>query len=847
MKCPKCRSDNPETLEFCGGCGTKLGSSEFSHPPSSEDRASFTRTLETTPAGQGQRKLVAGRFELIEELGAGGMGVVYRAYDKKVGEEVALKFLHPEIARDERTVERFRNEIKLARKITHKNVCRIHELHEEGQTLFITMEYVPGQDLRALIKQTGPLSTGRAVSIAKQVAEGLAEAHDLDVIHRDLKPQNIMVDCEGNAKIMDFGIARSLRAIGMTAEGALVGTPDYMSPEQVEGKEADQRSDIYALGVILFEMVTGRVPFEGDSPLSVAYKHKNEIPVAPRSLNTEVPEPLNKLILRCLEKEKENRYQTADELLADLVRIEEGLPISERVLLKARPTIRIAREKPTSLRRFLVPSLALVVLAAAGMILWRFILPNKGALGVSAAGQQTLAVLPFTDLSPAKDQASWCEGIAETLQNSLANVRSLQVCGKYSSFLFKSQDDPREVGKKLNVGKLLTGSFQKAGNQFRFNVQLINTADGTAIWSDKFDGTEEEIFSIQDKIASAAISGMQIGLLEKEKMAVEKRYTNSKEAYNLYLQANHVARPWGEADLKKCIPVYLQATEKDPGFVLPYIRLARVYEQLSWSFNVMPRDEAYGKSKEALKKAFALDSENGEAYGVRADLKYSFENDLAGAELDYQRALQISPRSPLVLQQYYYWFLIAKGQLVEALSGTKLLVEIDPQDPQNYLFLGSELYFLHRYDDSIIAYNKALELDPNHEVTMCWSIFCFLARGQIDKALEMVKRIEPYDQSDYNYFFAVIEAVRGDKVEAEKHFKLLTPGVANGSSGWAAVFYAAMGNRDKALENLIRTYNDKNWSTLTQMFLVHFFDKYRADREFIDLLKKTGFAFRQLP
>ncbi len=433
VKCPKCQFENPAGAVFCAKCATKLGTGA---------QFSVTRTLETTLEGLGKGELFAGRFELIEELGAGGMGIVYRAYDKKVGEEIALKLLHPEIAVDERTVDRFRNEIKLARKITHKNVCRMHELHQDGKQLFITMEYVPGQDLKGLIKQSGALRSGKAISIAKQVTEGLAEAHDLGVIHRDLKPQNIMVDNEGNAKIMDFGIARSLRTAGVTAEGMIIGTPEYMAPEQVEELEADQRTDIYALGAILFEMVTGRVPFEGDSPLSVAYKHKNEIPVAPRKLNAEIPDPLSGLILRCLEKEKENRYQSADELLADLICIEDGLPISERVVLKARPTIRISREKPTGLKRFRVPAIIALALVIAGVVIFRtvFYKPLPPAAPKIA---NSLTIISFTNLTGDKTLNIWRRGVPEMLITNLENTGYFQV-----STWERMRDILKQMGKR---------------------------------------------------------------------------------------------------------------------------------------------------------------------------------------------------------------------------------------------------------------------------------------------------------------------------------------------------------------------------------------------------------------
>jgi serine/threonine protein kinase len=387
MKCPKCQTENPPDSSFCRKCATPLPSAE-------ELVLTQTKTLVMPPAELERGTTFSGRYEVIEELGKGGMGKVYKVFDTKIKEVVALKLIRPEISTDEKTIERFNNELRLARKISHRHVCRMYDLGEEGTSRFITMEYVPGEDLKRFIKRSGQLTVSKAVSIAKQICEGLAEAHHIGVIHRDLKPQNIMIDADGNTRIMDFGIARFLEGEGVTTQGVLIGTPDYMSPEQTEMEGVDQRSDIYALGVILFEMVTGRVPFEGKTPISIAMKHKSEPPPDPRNLNPQVTDGLSQVILKCMQKEKRDRYQSAEELLADLKNIEEGLPTTEKIIPPAKPKPQTSKGTTVTFdtKKLLVRVAAMIIILAGTVLVWRLI-PRR-EVEPSSKGSANIIVPP---------------------------------------------------------------------------------------------------------------------------------------------------------------------------------------------------------------------------------------------------------------------------------------------------------------------------------------------------------------------------------------------------------------------------------------------------------------------
>jgi serine/threonine protein kinase len=460
MKCPRCSADNPDSTRYCGECGSAL-------VPVGTGPESQTMTIQQTTRELSTGATFAGRYQIIEELGKGGMGRVYKVFDMKIKEKIALKILKPEIASDRDTIERFGNELKFARRIRHKNVCQMFDLGEAEGAHFITMEYVPGEDLKSMIRMSKQLGIRTAVHIAAQIAEGLVEAHRLGIVHRDLKPSNIIIDREGSARIMDFGIARSLVVKGITGVGVVIGTPEYMSPEQIEGQEIDQRSDLYSLGVVIYEMVTGRVPFEGDTSFVIGMKHKSEIPRDPRGINARIPEDLSGLIMKCLEKDREKRYQNAQELIQDLKRVEAGLTGEETEFrrIETRPAKKKTAGFP--IKKLLIPGTAVVVIGVAAL-LWLFLLrPKEGPPVKDQENRETALEVPALETQkPSKPQTK-----KETFKAPLAGS---QGAAEKERIQEKPKVETRAEAKPLETAK---AEVQKRTKTEEFSPDLVTGFD----------------------------------------------------------------------------------------------------------------------------------------------------------------------------------------------------------------------------------------------------------------------------------------------------------------------------------------------------------------------------------
>jgi len=832
MKCPKCHFENLDDSKFCKECGTQIISSKD---------IPLTETLETPIEELTRGTTFADRYEIIEELGKGGMGKVYRVEDTKAKEEIALKLIKPEIAADKKTINRFRNELTTARKIRHKNICGMYDLGEEKGTHYITMEYVPGEDLKSFIRRSGQLAVGTTIRISKQVCEGLSEAHRLGVVHRDLKPSNIMIDKEGNARIMDFGIARSLKEKGITGAGMMVGTPEYMSPEQVEGKEADQRADIYSLGVILYEMVTGRVPFEGETPLSIAVKHKTEPPPDPKELNAQISEDFSRLILKFMEKDKENRYQSAEEILSELNRIEEGIPTSERVVPKKNPLTSKEITVTFGLKKLFIPALVIFAIAIAVVIIWQF-LPEKEVVPFPI-DKTSIAVLPFEDLSPLKDQEIFCDGMTDEIITKLTRLQGWKVMNRNSVMLYKNKDrDIKEIGQELDVATILLGTVRKEKDDIRVTAQLVNVEDRFQIWSDTYDQKLESVFYIQSDIAEKIVKALKVELTSEEKNGIQKKPTESLEAYNLYLQGRYFWNKRSKEGMKKGIECFQQALVKDPYYALAHVGLADCYKVGGGSYLGISAKDSNLWSKEAVMKALEIDETLAEAHATLA-VSLAVDWHWSWAEREFKRAIELKP-SYATAHQWYAETLVWMGRHEEAIVQVKRALELDPLSLIANTALGAVFYFTRRYDNATEQLRYTLELDPNFLRAYYWLGLSYVQVAMFEEAIAEFQKAINLSGENPEYLAALgyAYATEGSRDEAEKVLNQLKKlsNLRYVSPHDIAMIYASLHEIEQAFIWLEKAFEERAARTHS-LKVDPVFDSLRSDPRFQDLLRRMNF------
>jgi len=736
-------------------------------------------------------------YRIVDKLGEGGMGVVYKAEDTRLERTVALKFLSPHMLGGEHDRTRFVHEAKAAAALNHPNICTIHEIDEADNQIFIAMEFVDGENLRTRLR-AGPLEVNDALDIAAQITEGLEAAHRRGIVHRDIKPANIVVTPDGLVKIMDFGLARRPGAAQLTRAGTTMGTVVYMSPEQARGDAVDHRTDLWSLGVVLYEMVAGQRPFRGDHDQAVIYSILNDEPEPISQSRPGVSAALDAVIHTLLFKNPAERCQSAAQVAVDLRRL---------TTITGAPTAMLETGRPKQ-----APS---------------------------------IAVMPFADMSPDNDQEYFCDGMSEEIINELTGVNGLRVIARTSAFSFKDKsEDIREIGRKLDVSSILEGSVRKAGDRVRITAQLIDVGDGSHVWSERYDRVLEDVFAIQDEIASAIVKRLRIELNDSEQERLAEARQVNPEAHELYLRGRHVLNRGlytmleDPVRVEKAIGFFRGAIKVDPDYALPYAGLTDIYSALCrW---IKPEGNCE-KAKEAAVKALELDDACVEAHVAMGRVALTVDLNWDRARAEHLRALELNPGSVPALRGaaiYLGWaadYELAVEYILKALH-------LDPLDYDTHLIAtfttGTSR---RRYDEAATLCEAALDLfpgDEKFEECLLWYRVCM--GNTVEESVDELLRRWPAEPSS-----GVVAAMTGRRDEALKVIELVDTRNHEGIPYAKARVYAALGEKDVAMELLEKTW-DEEPRILLQLNSDSELDVLRGEQRFKDLLERSGIPMGEL-
>jgi serine/threonine-protein kinase len=802
--------------------------------------------------------LTVSHYRILEKLGGGGMGVVYKAEDLRLGRHVSLKFLPEELSKDPQAIERFQREARAASSLNHPHICTIYDVDQyEGQN-FIVMEFLEGQTLKHRIMGK-PIDLERVPEYGYQMADALEAAHAKAIIHRDIKPANIFLTDRGQVKLLDFGLAKLLperkgagrakqaaAAFGvttqdahLTSDGVALGTVAYMSPEQVRGQELDERTDLFSLGLVLYEMSTGQRAFTGNTSGVIFDAILNRPPTPPGRLNPTIPIQLENIIAKALEKDRELRYRTASDLRADLQRLKRDTDSARALPFTPGQA---SRQK---LRRywphFVWGGVLAVLLLLFGMNVGN--LRDRVFDGTSQSRIESIAVLPFANLGNDPKTEYLSDGITESLINSLSQLPNLAVMSRNTVFRYKGQaTDPQKVGRDLHVRAILTGRLIQTGDELLISVNLEDVENSRQLWGEQYNRKLSNLVSVQQEIAGDIYGRLRPRLAGEEKKLLAKRPTENVEAYQLYLQGLFYWNKWTQADFKKAADYFTQAVQKDPRYALSYAGLADTYSLLG-DAGYLPPSEAWPKAKAAAMQALDIDDALAEAHTSLGLVREHFEWDWAGAEQEFRRAIELNPNSATA-HHWYGAYLANMGRSDQGLRETKKAQELDPLSLIINTSLGWQLYVARHNDQAAEQLRKVLDIDAKFAPARRMLEEVYAQMGKQKEAVAEREKIlslsgspelaasieEDFSKAGYK---GVLQSWLDGLTEISKHGYVSSYSIAQA--------YMRMGEKEKAFGWLEKAYEEHD-SGLVSLAVEPMFDAVRPDPRFRDILRRMKLA-----